>query len=378
MNYDFLDDAALIGPRERYNPAMIRHGGETLLVYRTGMYYEGRLFLGRLDAGYRPVKGSFRELQIRVPPYHSFEDPRFFHHRGRLYLYFSGITCRPFAQGPLIGPVDAAGPGSVKQLWYPVKHPLEKNWVFFDCAGRLHATYWMAGGRHDVVAIEDDRALPRYETRYASPWRWGDQRGGTNLIEHGGLLWGFFHSFVAAHGAIKYFMGGYATEPWPPFRIVRMSRTPLYTPSETAMVGTSYGKRDPKQVIFPSGLAFENGHWIVAAGYNDRRIIMFRLNHAELERTLVDVSIGSGSSAILPKAMYHHQARIPSLPRVRQTIRRPIRRRGREEQVPGGKPLTKGSAAAGDRGAEREHRPAATGRSGAGTYRRKSGGFGAI
>ena len=115
MNYDFLDDAALIGPRERYNPAMIRHGGETLLVYRTGMYYEGRLFLGRLDAGYRPVKGSFRELQIRVPPYHSFEDPRFFHHRGRLYLYFSGITCRPFAQGPLIGPFDRGSrPGIVK------------------------------------------------------------------------------------------------------------------------------------------------------------------------------------------------------------------------------------------------------------------------
>ncbi len=260
-----FDNTALIGPRERYNPAMIRHRGETLLVYRTGMYYEGRLFLGRLDSGYCPVKGSIRELQIRVPPYHSFEDPRFFHHREGLFLQFTGYSCGPYAEGLLMSPFDpATGPGIVKSPQYPVKHSLEKNWVFFDCAGSLYATYWMAGGRHHVIAIEDDRALPRYETRYASQWRWGDQRGGTNLVEHAGLLWGFFHSFVAPQGARKCFMGAYAMEPRPPFRIVRMSRTPLYTPGESEMVGPRCGKRKPRQVIFPSGLVFDNGDWIVA------------------------------------------------------------------------------------------------------------------
>jgi hypothetical protein len=147
MRFDLLsfDNAALIGPKERYNPAMIRHRGETLLVYRTGMCYEGRLFFGRLDAGYRPAPRSFRELPICVPAYQSFEDPRFFHYRDGLFLYFTGFNQEPFRVDPFIGAFDpAAGLRVVKALRYPRQALNGEELGVFRLRRPLTRTYWVA------------------------------------------------------------------------------------------------------------------------------------------------------------------------------------------------------------------------------------------
>jgi hypothetical protein len=80
--------------------------------------------------------------------------------------------------------------------------------------------------------------------------------------------------------------------------------------------------RYPKQVIFPSGLVFDNGEWIVAAGYNDRRIVLFRLSHAQLERSLADVSVQSADKGFPPTAMLQpNGAHRPLHRRIRRAIR---------------------------------------------------------
>lgn len=315
---------SLIGPEERYNPAMIRHGDHTVLVYRTGVGGEGRLYCGSLGNNFSCRTDSVAALSIDAPEFQSFEDPRFFVLDGTLHLYVTAYRRQPACSRPLIAAFDSHhGLGKITFPVYPIRHDFEKNWIFFEYAAELWATYWMAGGIHHVVSLHDEVATPRFETRYSPLWRWGDARGGTNLVWHDGLMWGFFHSSQKLGEMFKYYMGAYAMEPYPPFRIIRMSRAPLYTPAEVAMIGDRFGPGCPKQVIFPTGLVFEHGYWIVAAGYNDRRIKLFRINHEELERTTLDVSLPADDWSKPPKPIGFCVLEKVRPVRVKRVTRRP-------------------------------------------------------
>ena len=314
---------SLIGPKERYNPAMIRFGDHAVLVYRTGVGGEGRLYSGTLGSNFSCRTSSFAALPVDAPEFQSFEDPRFFVLDGQLHLYVTAYRRQPACSRPLIAAFNSPhGLGTITFPMYPIRQDFEKNWVFFEHAGELWATYWMAGGIHHVVSLRDSVATPRYETRYTLHWRWGDVRGGTNLIRHNGLLWGFFHSSQKWGEMYKYYMGAYAMEPYPPFRIVRMSRSPLYTPVEVIRIADRFGPGCPKQVIFPTGLILTRGNWVVAAGYNDRDIKLLKISHSELAHTMLDVTLPPGDVSKPPEPLGLVAPVRHRLPRMRLPIRR--------------------------------------------------------
>ena len=141
----------------------------------------------------------------------------------------------------------------------------EKNWLWFKHNGNPHLIY--QANPHRVVRM--DGGLNKQEEFVSNDfnpyWQHGEVRGGSNPIFVDGLFWTFFHSSLPWKNAKRrYFMGAYAFEPEPPFRIVRMTSNPI-------LGGTEKQDWYPglPAVVFPCGSYFENGKFVVSYGVND-------------------------------------------------------------------------------------------------------------
>lgn len=141
----------------------------------------------------------------------------------------------------------------------------EKNWIWFKHNGNPHLIY--QANPHRVVRM--DGGLNKQEeflsNDFKSNWEYGEVRGGSNPVLVDGLFWTFFHSSLPwQNGKRRYFMGAYAFEPQSPFRIVRMTSTPI-------LGGTDKQDWYPglPAVVFPCGCYFEDGKFVISYGIND-------------------------------------------------------------------------------------------------------------
>jgi len=143
----------------------------------------------------------------------------------------------------------------------------EKNWLYFVHDNAPHMVY--SANPHVVVRLngrlEKDA---EYVTEEFNPlWKFGEVRGGTNPIYADGLYWTFFHSSLPwINNKRRYYMGAYAFEAKPPFRIARMTTLPLLT-------GTNQQDWWPglPAVVFPCGAFFDSAknHFVISYGIND-------------------------------------------------------------------------------------------------------------
>jgi predicted GH43/DUF377 family glycosyl hydrolase len=143
----------------------------------------------------------------------------------------------------------------------------EKNWLWFSHDGSPHMIY--SASPHKVIQMDGLlNPVKEFETNvFDQHWKYGEVRGGTNPIRVDDVFWTFFHSSVkwAVHKR-RYFLGAYAFEAKPPFRIVRFTGIPLLT-------GTSAEHWWPglPEVVFPCGAYFDgdNKQFVVSYGVND-------------------------------------------------------------------------------------------------------------
>ena len=145
----------------------------------------------------------------------------------------------------------------------------EKNWTWFIHDGKPHMIYLTRP--HTVVEC-DAGCSPQKEyktTENNRLWRsdLGEPRGGSNPVRVGDDYWCFFHSSQPWwNGRRRYFMGAYAFEAKPPFRITRMSSEPL-------LKGSHQNSRilEFPLVVFPGGALFDEvkQEWFVVMGIND-------------------------------------------------------------------------------------------------------------
>jgi len=169
---------------------------------------------------------------------------------------------------------------NVQEQWGPVfgkngHNPFwnsgnEKNWAWFSHKGDLHFIYQT--NPHVVVATSGTSIKAKYETKFESPWRHGDLRGGTNPVQISDTEYlAFFHSSlpwktIPKYGERRrYFMGAYTFEAKPPFKVTRITPQPLLT-------GCEYEPTIPGSpaVVFPCGLVMEpSGSLYVTYGVND-------------------------------------------------------------------------------------------------------------
>lgn len=165
----------------------------------------------------------------------------------------------------------------------------EKNWLWFeprnpeDHDGNPLMIY--GAYPHTVVRFNKDR--PKVWTGKGFRWSKGAVRGGTPPIFVDGLYWTFFHSSVELGPVAprrRYYVGAYAFDPEPPFRILWRTSKPILT-------GSMHDPRDAGAplCVFPCGALFDNGTWHVTMGVNDCACAWMRIPHAELENLTVKV-----------------------------------------------------------------------------------------
>jgi predicted GH43/DUF377 family glycosyl hydrolase len=131
-----------------------------------------------------------------------------------------------------------------------------------------------------------------YETQASDlHWPWGQPRGGTPPVLVDGEYWSFFHSCIDdPYHTRRYFMGAYAFSAMPPFRITRMSRTPIMAGSNK----DRWGNGKPL-VVFPCGALLRNGIWMVTLGVNDLNCAWVEIPHESLLEQTVPVLYGANS-----------------------------------------------------------------------------------
>lgn len=298
---------------EYYNSALLRRDDGLWLVARRSVmnpaltYGENSLMAFKLDDNHLPQYG----IPIEVPYSRGehFEDPRVTIHDGRYFLSACNFIIHPDRTwtGAHQVLIEVSKEWRVLRKFDPiygkngrgVRHNTgdEKNWLWFWHGGELHMIYQT---RPHIVTRWDNSVgiVEQWETPYGHPnWQHGHPRGGSAPVRVGDEYFCFFHSSMPWREAKRrYFMGCYAFEAKPPFRITRMTTEPLLAGS----------LRDPwaegkPLVVFPCSAILDepspppreyiagrvlDAIWTVSLGVNDLVSAYVRIPHARLIKKL--------------------------------------------------------------------------------------------
>jgi predicted GH43/DUF377 family glycosyl hydrolase len=276
-------------PGKRFNSSLLADGNGYLFAFRNG-WRGSEIYLGRLDAGLRPVDEPTKLDLWHPEANYGREDPRLFRFRGAVHVAFAGVVGGSRIRHTNVLYARLDGQLRVKQIFaprYARRNPWEKNWSFFELDGRLYAVYAIAP--HTVLAIDGERAELAHQTPTAAPWRSGaEMRGGTPPVRVGGEFWCVFHSKFpqpARGGRLRYEVGVYTFAAVPPFRVRRIAPEPLLLADPATCPPDQYC-----DCIFPCGAVRRGGDWVVSMGVHDRWTELWAAAHEEIERRLVAVT----------------------------------------------------------------------------------------
>ncbi len=285
-----------------FNPGLVqRPDGLWLITRRSEAVQHMRIGMNSLMAfklGDRnePQYGKVIKCKSKFDREH-FEDPRAIYHNGKTY-----ISCCNFIVFPNVVKEKWTGAHICMQIvpqavdnWDsetridPVYgnngdslatiKGLEKNWLWFFHKNQLHLLYQT--NPHTIVKWSDDfQIIDQWnEENDMAHWTYGDIRGGTPPVFHDGLYWTFFHSSIPLENKYRrrYYMGAYAFEPFPPFKIVKFTKEPLLAGSDEDL----WAEKKPL-VVFPCGAINQDGVWLVSIGVNDLLSAWVEIPHENL------------------------------------------------------------------------------------------------
>lgn len=231
----------------------------------------------------RPIKFIYRRAD------ENWEDPRSINVGGQFILSYCNFLTYAQWVGQGVARINTNLQADTVAPVYGFNGPTlpqntgwEKNWLWFDHNGELHFVY--STKPHSVVRTSQFQPVETYQTDGFS-WKFGPPRGGTPpiYVPEDDLYWSFFHSSLDIHPKIvprrRYYMGAYAFEPWPPFRVKMATVQPLLRGSED-------DPREPSAplCVFPCGTFLDQGVWTVSFGVNDCACGWIRIPHKDVIR----------------------------------------------------------------------------------------------
>lgn len=290
----------LINPRGlrpyAYNPAIVEHGGKTLMLYRFHEFKDRRtsLALAELDAQFQ-VKSTYK---VELPG-NSVEDARWFTIQGELWFSYvesnvlqkvptSIVLHRPFAETAHWKASKAF------QLQYGKNDgsTMEKNWVFWSIPKKEMAkerTYCLYRISPEQVVLNVKENLVMSELTSPGPrWKWGQIRGGTPPVRWNGKFLRFFHSVLDNEPPPqhrRYYMGALLMDTLSPFTVEKVSSEPILRGSEDDSLSEQEKATCPhrkEKVVFPLGVVERDGEWLVSVGINDCQCAIVRVTEKEL------------------------------------------------------------------------------------------------
>jgi predicted GH43/DUF377 family glycosyl hydrolase len=265
---------------------MILFNGALLLAYR---YHrstsDSRCGIAICELNKKTLQPKSKSQPIKLPEginnaHH--EDCRLFIFKGDLYVsytemsgYQPGVGYNCSMKYSLLK--NKAGKWVATKTWQPRYgendgHSKEKNWVFFECDGKLHCFY-QGQPKHIVLELDGDNVVNEY-VQPAPSWSWGQVRGGASPVRVGDVFIHVFHSSLPTEIAphyVRYYAATYTFSAKPPFSPVKISSRPLLTGSELDghRVDPRYVNGWKPYVVFPCGLVNTENKWLISIGVND-------------------------------------------------------------------------------------------------------------
>lgn len=263
--------------RNGYNPSLVDHDGQTLMVLR---YHPvdtpaTSLMLVTLKPDFSLDNTMPIELEGA-----SVEDPKWFRWNDKLYMSWVQSSWP-----------DQPPKSVVKYAMYEYETfqnitlpPLPnndwsgmcKNLVFLESQGHLQCLYHL----QPSTIFQLDGSSWRPETTSWSPgfesyprWPYGTIRGGSNPVDYEGKWLRFFHGHLDNEFGMwsrRYYVGALLMEKEPPFNITRVSKKPILYGSEIDDLKISQRPRHFKaNVVFPGSCVARDGYWALPVGVND-------------------------------------------------------------------------------------------------------------
>jgi predicted GH43/DUF377 family glycosyl hydrolase len=277
-----------------FNAGLCRDGdGRLWTVVRqwteeTETWWNSRMLACQLDDRMNIIRKAM--LTPRGWQEEQHEDPRVIWHDGRFYVsYCVWVRGAPFEPRQKFSPFDS------DWKWQSEIQPeygfnkrsnrgrCEKNWVWFNHDGAWHFVYQFSP--HIVVSLGEGNQINEYKSEHKEIWNYGEVRGGTPPVKVGNEYWTFMHSSLPWKGRQKrYHTGAYAFESEPPFKVTRITQSPLLSGSEddTRIHGAPL-------CIFTQGAVLDKGVWTIMSGLNDEACCWHRIPHSELEKRMKPV-----------------------------------------------------------------------------------------
>jgi predicted GH43/DUF377 family glycosyl hydrolase len=182
---------------------------------------------------------------------------------------------------------------NIKRLHYaPAPDLVQKNWVPFAYNDQMYFIY--SFDPYTILQYDTQSekltAIDTVKSDLAQRWQYGVIRGGTPAIyvpELDAYL-GFFHSSIELEAGEtnwsarktprwrKYYMGAYLFANKPPFALKAFTPVPL-------AYKELYANKDQKfHIIFPAGLVEQKDEYLISAGIDDAKTMLFTINKQEL------------------------------------------------------------------------------------------------
>jgi predicted GH43/DUF377 family glycosyl hydrolase len=222
-------------PDGGFNPSIAKYGKDILVAWRTDHRRRGgprsSISIGVLNSN-MSVSRTTRLLDMA-------EDPRLFLFGNRIgvaYTYSPDCKMESLRQGYAFLDSDFR---IVENNIVSYGNPPQKNWGFFQYAGRLHCVYSI--DPHVVLEVCDGLVKREYRTlENWLRWDYGSVHGSTSPTEYNGSFLSVFRSFVRKrrfgsarlHRKVRfYYSGAYTFSAEPPFCPLSYSGDPILRPS---------------------------------------------------------------------------------------------------------------------------------------------------
>lgn len=315
------------GAARAFNPTIVEIDGGYAIAYRVVQVDSDhrRIATARLDHDLALVPGSVvplsdevtfaaEGLSDRAVSWHA--DPVYVRLKGRLYLLWNDGATRP-SNHQFLAPMTDDGQhftGPARELTTLERRDLEKNWTLFEVGDDVYLSY--SYRPHRVLRVDLDTtdtvlvAKPAFTSDFGTEYEkfFGILRGGAQPVRVGDSFVAMAHSSYKVPEGRVYRGVVIEFEAAPPFRVRRMSKTPVDLPSSTG-AKFSYDKLNPDvhEVVYPRGLVRRGDDWVVSYGLNDEECAIAVVPAAVLEAgmgpdVLTEYSLKPGGSPLRPLA----------------------------------------------------------------------------
>lgn len=277
-----------------FNPGLVRDGNNTLwLIARrwdrtNSPAWHSSMQAYRLDDNLNPI-GQVELKSHRRDHSEQHEDPRVIWNNGAFWVsYCSWTRYGQYSAKQIFASFDSSW--TFQRTIHPrygknllTDNGIEKNWIWFNYDWSWYFVYSFSP--HIVVRVGNELPIAEYKSENKPKWDYGEIRGGTPPVRVGEEYISFFHSSLPWKNRQKrYYMGAYAFESKPPFRVTRMTTEPLLAGSD----------KDSRTLggppcIFPCGAVLEKEKWLVSFGVNDETCGWLKIPQRDLEKLLCSI-----------------------------------------------------------------------------------------